>query len=180
MEYGLTTRRAAAIVAICVIGLAGCGAAHEHPGPATSMTSTPSLPADAVRQGDIAVYGAYVREPANPATAAAYLTLVNLGAQDQMVDSISSDVSASAMAHDVPGSSGSSDHGGDQMTAAMIMLPPGGSLTLAPAKGHIMLDGVTKPLTPGLTVTLTFVFDRAGTVIVKAPVIAIGAPAPGQ
>lgn len=49
-------------------------------------------------------------------------------------------------------------------------VPAGGELRLEPGGYHIMLLGVREPLAPGDTVALTFRFEHAGAVEVRAPV----------
>lgn len=139
------------------------------------------VPKDAVRQGGIAIYGQYVREPAS-AEAAAYLSIMNTSTKPDLLLSISCDASASAVAHDVGMSMGSAP---STQNTAMAMTPTptfaieaGKTVTLKPGEGHIMLEQLTKPLTPGMPVQMTLTFKNAGAVTVTAKVIAIGAAAP--
>ncbi len=60
-----------------------------------------------------------------------------------------------------------------------ITVPAGGTVTISPGKGHIMLEGLTGTLTTGDKVSMLLTFRSAGQLLVEAPVIAIGAPAPG-
>ncbi|MEO6957932.1 MAG: copper chaperone PCu(A)C [Antricoccus sp.] len=139
------------------------------------------VPTDAVRQGGIAIYGQYVREPAS-AEAAAYLSIINTSTNPDMLLSISCDASASAVAHDVGMDMGSAP---STENTAMAMTPTptfsigaGKTVALKPGGGHIMLEQLTKSLTPGMPVKLTLTFKNAGAVTVTAKVIAIGAAAP--
>ena len=146
----------------------------------TAGDDPPELPADAVRQGDIAVYGAYVREPATD-TAAAYFTMTNVGGAKDTLVAVSSPVAASASMHDVgkhaPTGEGGMDSG-SMVPTPTVELSPGQTITLEPAAGHMMLEGVSGSLEPGSTINLKLVFETAGTLTIKAPVIALTAPAP--
>jgi hypothetical protein len=141
---------------------------------------SPALPDDAVVRGDIAVYGAYVREPATD-TAAAYFTVRNLGEQADTILAVSSPVAASAMLHDIGKKAPTADQGmdsGSMVPTPTVEISPGQTITLQPGAGHLMLEGVSGSLAPGSTVNLILVLDRAGTITVKAPVIGLTEPAP--
>jgi copper(I)-binding protein len=49
-------------------------------------------------------------------------------------------------------------------------IPAGGKLELKPGGKHVMLMGLTAPLTEGGEVEITLKFEKAGDVVVKAPV----------
>lgn len=140
------------------------------------------VPKDAVRQGGIAIFGQYVREPAGTPEAAAYLSIMNTSTTPDKLLSISSDASGSAVAHDVGmdmGSMPSTANTAMQMTPTpTFAIAAGKTVTLKPGAGHIMLEQITASLAPGSSVKLTLTFKNAGTVTVTAKVIAIGAPAP--
>lgn len=139
-----------------------------------------ALPADAVRRGDIAVYGAYVREPASD-TAAAYFTIRNVGEADDTITGVSSPVATSAMLHDIgkaPLGAGSPMDTGSMVPSEQVVVKAGETIVLQPSGGHLMLTGVTGTLAPGSTVNLQLVLEKAGIITVKAPVLALTAPAP--
>jgi periplasmic copper chaperone A len=52
-------------------------------------------------------------------------------------------------------------------------------VTLKPSGFHVMLVSLKHPLETGQAVKVTLKFDKAGTVDVEYPVLAIGATAPG-
>lgn len=136
------------------------------------------VPKDAVRQGGIAIYGQFVREPAS-AKAAAYLSIMNTSTKPDMLLSISCDASASAVAHDVGMSMGSRPSTAKAMTPTpTFAIGAGKTVALKPGDGHIMLEQLTKLLTPGMPIQMTLTFKNAGEVTVTAKVIAIGAAAP--
>jgi hypothetical protein len=60
-----------------------------------------------------------------------------------------------------------------------LEIKPGETITLAPGGFHMMLVTLKHLLETGQTVKATLKFDKAGTVDVDYPVVAIGAPAPG-
>lgn len=146
----------------------------------TAGDDEPELPSDAVRRGDIAVYGAYMREPVTE-NAAAYFSMTNVGDTADTLIAVSSPVAAAASMHDVgkkaPDGSGGIDSG-SMVPTPSVQLKAGQTITLEPAGGHLMLEKVSGSLQPGAIVNLRLVFETAGTIAVKAPVIALTDPAP--
>jgi hypothetical protein len=144
--------------------------------------------------GSIRVFGAYVREPASPDVAAAYLSIANDGTQPDTLLSVSSGAADTVAVHDVPGQTpvptpsqapgarvggGGADAGTSDMLATGPLTIPGGStVTLAPTRGHLMLQGLDGTLRPGDQVNLLLTFKHAGQVLVSAPVVPIASPAP--
>jgi periplasmic copper chaperone A len=121
----------------------------------------------------IVVTNAYVREPAPPTdAAAAYFTVYNTSAQDDTLRSVTSGAGATSVLHSIVDG---------QMTAAAqgTVIPAHGSLVLSTGKGHVMIEQLFGKLQPGQTVNLELVFTKAGPIDITAPVIALGAPAPG-
>ncbi len=51
-----------------------------------------------------------------------------------------------------------------------LEIPAGHTVSLAPGGKHIMLMGLTGPLKEGEAISLTFTFEKAGEVVVTAPV----------
>lgn len=140
----------------------------------------PALPEDAVQQNGIAVYGAYLREPATD-TAAAYFTVVNVGDETDTLKTVSSPAASSSMLHDVGKKPLSEDTGIDSASmvpTGEVVLDPGEAMVLQPTAGHMMLEGITGTIVPGSTVNLVLVFEKAGTITIKAPVIGLTEPAP--
>lgn len=118
----------------------------------------------------IVVSGAYVREPANGVSAAAYLTLYNTGDTADALRTVQSGAGADTSLHGDP--SGAMQH------TAELSIPAHGSVTLSPGKGHIMITKLYGPLKAGQSVNLQLTFDNSGQLLVTAPVIAVTAPAP--
>lgn len=59
-----------------------------------------------------------------------------------------------------------------------LEIPPGETVELKPGGYHGMLMGLAGPILDGKTVPLTFVFERAGEVLVDARAAPIGASSP--
>jgi copper(I)-binding protein len=59
--------------------------------------------------------------------------------------------------------------------AAPVEIPAGGTVSFTPGGLHVMLTDVP-PLAVGDTVELRLVFDRAGSIVVSAPVVEIETP----
>jgi copper(I)-binding protein len=122
----------------------------------------------------IVVTNAYVRAPAPPTdAAAAYFTVYNTTAQDDTLRSVTSGAGATSVLHTIVDG---------RMTAAAsgAVIPAHGSLVLSTGKGHVMIEQLFGKLLPGQSVNLELVFVQAGPIDITAPVIALGAPAPGS
>jgi copper(I)-binding protein len=169
----------AAAVAV-VLGVAGLivGARDEAgqstPGAAAASTA-PAPPVDGTTVGDLTVYDAYIRQPASPDVAAAYLTVRNDG---KTADRLSSAYCGAAGTTSVHADSAAMQPG-DEAKSTPLQVPANATVRLTPAKGHIMLDNLTGTLKAGDSVSLLLRFDKAGQVLLDVPVISITAPAPG-
>src|SRR5262249_62215282 len=60
-----------------------------------------------------------------------------------------------------------------------LEIKPGQTVTFAPMGLHIMFRDLKHPLEQGNTVKATLKFEKAGTVDVEYPIVAVGASAPG-
>jgi hypothetical protein len=104
-------------------------------------------------------------------TGAAYLTLTNNGAPDELVGA-STPIAASAGVHETI-----DDHGVMKMRpVASIALPPGKQVTFRPTGYHVMLIGLKAPLKLGdsFPLTLSFAHAQPVTVTVKVQAGAAG------
>jgi copper(I)-binding protein len=161
-------------VALGVGGLVvGVPDAFRGAGPAGAVATAPTAP-DGVTQGDLTIAGAYVRQPASAGAAAAYLSVRNGGREADSLESVYSGAAGKTTLHGQPGAVDPGAHA----ASGPVPVPAGETVGLAPGRGHIMLEGLTGPLRPGDKVSLLLTFAHAGQVLVEAPVIAIGAPAP--
>jgi periplasmic copper chaperone A len=169
---------AAVAVALGVGGLVvGARAGQVAPGAAAASPASAASPApvNGTTVGDLTVYGAYIRQPASPDVAAAYLTVRNDG---DTADRLSSAYCGAATRTSVHADSAAM-RAGERAPSTPLEVPADSTVSLRPAKGHIMLDKLTGTLRAGDTVSLLLRFDRAGQVLLDVPVISITAPAPG-
>lgn len=177
----------AAAIAL-VLGAAGLGIgafAADTPAAVAAAGSASTGPPDGVSAGDITVSGAYVRQPASPEVIAAYLSITNNGTEPDTLVAISTGAAKSATLHDVPGvvpgvapSGSPAPTGTEHRPTGPLTIAPGTTVSLSPGRGHIMLENPTGTLKVGDRVSLNLTFQRSGQILVEAPVIAIGAPAP--
>jgi periplasmic copper chaperone A len=143
---------------------------------AAQISATPVQAAD-YDVGSIHITAPWARAtPKGALSGAAYVTIVNKGTVPDSVTCVSSDVSAECQIHTM-----TMDNGAMKMRPVEggLEIKPGETVTLKPAGLHVMLMDLKHPLEPGKMVKATFQFDKAGTVKVEFPVVAIGAAAPG-
>lgn len=114
--------------------------------------------------------------PKSASSAAAYLTITNNGEKPDRVSCVSSDAAAECQIHTM-----TLDNGVMKMRPVEdgLKIEPGQTLLLKPSGLHLMLTGLKHPLEPGHAVEATLQFEKAGTVKVAFPIVALGAPAPG-
>lgn len=137
--------------------------------------ATPAIARDA-RKGDLVISGARSRETSPTAKiGVGYLTIRNAGRKaDRLVSA------ASAVAPDVQIHTVGLEGGVMRMRELPngVEIPAGGIATLGEGGNHIMLIGLKRPLRRGEALPVTLRFARAGTVVVRFQVQAVGAPAP--
>jgi copper(I)-binding protein len=123
----------------------------------------------------VMVHDAYVRAVAPGATvSAAFMMLHNPTAAARALVAAASPAATTVELH-----THQNDGGVMRMRQVeRIDVPAGGQTTLAPGGYHVMLIGLTGPLTEGATVPLTLTFDDGARLTVDAPVRAV-APAGG-
>lgn len=122
------------------------------------------------RAARLAVSNAYVREPANPAEAAAYFTIANTGGADDSLTAVTASTGHASL---------HTTNGAKMVALTTAPVPAHGSLDFSPGGNHVMIDD-PGPLKPGTSVRLTFTFAASTPITVTAPVIAIADPAPGS
>jgi periplasmic copper chaperone A len=165
----------AALVAV-VLGVGGLVVgARDQADSATAgnPAAAPSLTGTTV--GNLTVTDAYIRQPASPDVAAAYLSVRNDGDTPDRLSSAYCGAATTTTVH----SDSAAMVAGQNAPATPLAVPAKSVASLTPAKGHIMLDKLTGTLKAGDTVSLLLRFDKAGQVLIDVPVIAITAPAPG-
>ena len=176
---GVPTGFVAAAVAV-ILGVAGLvvgardNASQSGPG-AAAASPAPAPPANGTTVGNLTVYDAYIRQPASPDVAAAYLTVRNDGNAPDRLSSAYCGAAGTTSVH----ADSAEMQPGDEAKSTPLQVPANATVSLTPAKGHIMLDELTGTLRAGDTVSLLLRFDKAGQVLLDVPVISITAPAPG-
>ncbi len=123
---------------------------------------------------DLTVEGAFARAvPEGVRASAAYMTITNPGPEDDRLVAARAPFAARVELH---------RHLMENGVAMMreveggIPAPAGETVTLEPGGLHVMLMGLSGPLAEGETATLTLVFEKAGEIVVEAPVRSV---APG-
>jgi copper(I)-binding protein len=114
--------------------------------------------------------------PKGATSGAGYMTITNKGTTPDRVSCVSSDVSAQCQIHSMTMEGGVMKM---RPVEGGLEIKPGDTVTLKPSSFHVMLVSLKHPLETGQTVKVTLKFDKAGTVDVEYPVMAIGASAPG-
>jgi periplasmic copper chaperone A len=114
--------------------------------------------------------------PKGASSGAGYLTVTNKGAAPDRLTCAGSDAAAHCQIHTM-----SMENGVMKMRPVEggLEIKPGETVTLKPGSDHMMLVDLKHPLETGNAVAVTLQFDKAGTVKVELPVVAIGAAAPG-
>lgn len=128
--------------------------------------------------GGLTIEHAWARASAGPAkTAAAYLTIKNVGKVDDRLTAVTaSSVAGMAMLH-------TTVMDGNVMKMRHvdgITVKAGATATLEPGGNHVMLMGLTAPLKEGGRFPLTLTFEKAGRVIVEVEIKAPGAMGDGH
>jgi len=134
--------------------------------------SSSSLPTDLVgtSSSDVHVLSPTV-VPGSGGAADADLALHNAGADRDRLVAVSC---ACATAAEIHGGSAAGDAG----PVDSIPLPPDKVVFFGPGGPHIVLLGLTAPLAPGDTVTLSFTFETADPTSAVATVVAAKTPSP--
>jgi hypothetical protein len=159
------------------LSLAACGSDDNTSTDATTESTTDmAVTTDMVGEmaggeatvGDIAVTGAWIREPAEgQTTSAAYATIANGGDVDVTLVSASVPFDATVEIHETT----MSDDGTMQMQEVPegFVVPAGGSFSLEPGGPHIMMLDIDPADITG-TIAVTLAFDDGSEVVVGAPV----------
>ena len=110
------------------------------------------------------IHPAIPAPPAGAKSAAGYLEIVNAGGAADRLLGVETAIAKRAMLH-------ATDHGADGVARMIhldaIDIPADGTVLLEPGGLHIMLMGLTGPLTEGDMIPATLVFERAGRVAIE-------------
>jgi hypothetical protein len=131
------------------------------------------LPALADQSG-IKVENAWSRAAMIGHTGVVYLTIIDIGVADRLT-AVSTPVAQTAQVHQSYSESGVMK----MRPVAALPVAPGKPLTLSPGGYHVMLMGLTQPLTEGENFPLTLTFEHAPPVTVPVHVARAGAEPPG-
>jgi copper(I)-binding protein len=151
-------------------------------GAALALTVSPFMAAaPAAAAGDYDIGSIHISQPWSRATpkgataGAGYMTITNKGTASEKVACVSDDASAQCEIHSM-----TMDGGVMKMRPVEggLEIKPGESVTLKPGGYHVMFRDLKHPLAQGQSIKATFKFERAGTVEVDYPVLAVGAAAP--
>lgn len=138
--------------------------------------TTPAFAGDAAKDG-LKIEGAWSRAtPPKAPTGAAFMTITNSGADDDVLLSASAEVSKVAELHihlDLDGIM-------QMREVESIEIRPGQTISFEPGGLHVMLIGLKQPLAQGQSFPLTLNFEKAGPVVVPVDVQAIGAMGGGM
>lgn len=132
------------------------------------VTALMAFPATGFADG-IEISDAYARS-ASPAakTGAAFMMIANSGAQDDRLIAVQSPAAKRVELH----THIDAGNGVLQMreVESGFEIPAGGMHELARGGDHVMLMGLTAPLTQGATIVLTLTFEQAGDMQIEVPV----------
>ena len=118
--------------------------------------------------GDIQIEDPYARAASPIAkSGAAFMQITNMGAENDTLISASTDAAMRPELHthimeDGVAKMREVEGGIPVMAGEMTMLQRGGF--------HVMLMGLTQPLTHGETITVTLVFEKAGEIVIEVPI----------
>jgi copper(I)-binding protein len=114
--------------------------------------------------------------PKGASTGAAYMTVTNTGVAPDRLFCVSTEAAGQCQIHSM------TLEGGVMRMRPVeggLQIKPGETVTLKPSSFHVMFVDLKHPLEQGKTVAATFKLEKAGTVRVEFPIVAIGAAAPG-
>ncbi|MDJ0637440.1 MAG: copper chaperone PCu(A)C [Paracoccaceae bacterium] len=125
------------------------------------------------RVGDLVLKGLFARATLpNQPVAGAFLTIANMGREDDVLVGLSTPVAAKGEVHEMAME-------GDTMKmrqlADGLVIPAGETVELKPGGYHLMFMKLNEPLVEGETVEATLEFQNAGTVTVPFSILGKGA-----
>lgn len=123
--------------------------------------------APAVEAGALVIRDARIPEPASD-VAALYLRVRNRDGTGDRLQSAATPVARRTMLHRTVNESGRASM---RLASDGIPVPARGEVRLEPGGYHVMLSGLTQPLVRGMEVEVVLVFERAGTLRLRAPVV---------
>ena len=146
--------------------------------PLAALAQDHTAHAPMVTVGDLEISGAFTRATLpNAPVGAGYLTITNKGTSDDRLLAATSPAAGMTQIHEMKLE-------GDVMKMTEltdgVVVPAGGTVTLAPGGLHIMFMDLTQPVVQDTTIPVTLTFEKAGTVEVELAVGAINADEPAH
>jgi periplasmic copper chaperone A len=114
--------------------------------------------------------------PKGASSGAGYLTVTNSGTTPDRLTCASTEAAAKCQIHSMTMEGGVMKM---RPVEGGLEVKPGETVALKPSSLHVMFVDLKHPLEQGKTVEATLKFEKAGTVAVEFPIVAIGAAAPG-
>jgi periplasmic copper chaperone A len=114
--------------------------------------------------------------PKGASSGAGYMTVTNTGTTPDRLTCVASEAAMQCQIHTM------TMEGGVMKMRPVedgLEIPPGGTIALKPGGLHMMFVDLKHPLEQGKIVEATLKLEKAGTVKVEFPIVAIGAAAPG-
>jgi uncharacterized protein YcnI/copper(I)-binding protein len=150
--------------------VAGGGDAHAHHGVMAAPAGT--------NIGDLTISGAFTRATLpNAPVAGGFLTLINTGAQDDILIAVETPMAREGQIHEMA-------MDGDVMKMRQLrdglLIPAGETVVLEPGGYHMMFMGLTGPIAEGDAVPVTLTFERAGTITLDLIAAGSAADAPAE
>ncbi len=144
---------------------------------AFTLSTLPALAHD-ITLGALTISNAWTRAtPPNAPTGGGFLTIVNNGSEDDRLISASAGFFAKAEMHEMSVVDNvmtmREQEGG-------IPIPAGATVEFRPGAFHVMFMGLKEPLKQGETVSVTLIFEKAGSIEVPFIVEKIGARGPSE
>ncbi|MET4135151.1 copper chaperone PCu(A)C [Pseudarthrobacter sp. PvP090] len=145
---------ALSVVAAAALALTGCASSASTPAPSASAAATPATAATA-----LAASQAWVKAAASGMTGG-FGVIKNTSGSDITVTGASTPAARMVELHEtVVGSNGAMQM---QAKPGGFVIPAGGELKLEPGANHLMLMGLTEPVTAGTEVTFTLALAGGG------------------
>ncbi len=139
-----------------------------------ALSATMAFADDGIaRLGALEISGAFARATLpNAPVGGGFLTITNSGAETDRLIAVHSPLADDAQIHEM-------QMDGDVMKMRHLSdgleIAPGTSVTLAPGSFHIMFTGLHEAFVEGTSISVTLVFERAGTVEMQFPVLGVAA-----
>jgi copper(I)-binding protein len=114
--------------------------------------------------------------PKGASSGAGYMTVTNTGTAPDRLTCVASEAAAQCQIHTMTMEGGIMKM---RPVEGGLEIQPGETVTLKPSSLHMMFVDLKHPLEQGKMLAATLKFEKAGTVEIEFPVVAIGAAAPG-